>query len=120
MKNWKKITAGILITITVFLIGYDIFIVLKQPSATISNIMMTTLWKFPIIIYAWMLLSGHFLSLIRTKKRYIKTLVIISSIMLIFSFLTVFNIVKLTALMLFIIALIGFITGSLCWSQRTK
>ena len=116
--NWKKVTIIFVLSITAIIIGYDIFIVIKSPNATISNITMSALWKFPFIAYCWFVIGGHFLSLIRTKKRYIKALVIISVIILLFSFLTAFSLIKVTSLLLAIISLIGFFVGTLAWGQR--
>ncbi len=118
--KWFKITSIILIIITVFLIVYDIFVAIKVPGATISRVIMNTSYQFPLIIYSWFLIGGHFLSPIRTAKTYLAPLLIVSIVVLIISFLTVFSVIETGIIVLSIVSLIGFITGSICWSQRRK
>ena len=115
---WRKITIGIIITITIIMIGYDIVVVINSPSDTISNVMMSTIWRFPFIIYCWLGLAGHFLSLIKTKKLYLKQLVIVSSVVLALSFLTLFGVIPVNAKLLAIVSGVGFISGMVFWSQR--
>ena len=118
--KWFKITSIILIVITILLIAYDIFIAIKVTDATISRVIMKTSYQFPLIIYSWLLLGGHFLSPIRTAKTYLAPLLIVSIIVLIISFLTVFSVIEAGIVLLSSVSLIGFITGSICWSQRRK
>ena len=117
---WRKITIGLIIAVSVILIGYDIIVVLKSPGDTLSNIMMSTIWKFPFIGYSWLLLAGHFLSLIPTKKRYIKQFVVISLAVFAFSFLVWGGVVPVSSGLLAIVSMIGFAVGTCCWSQRRK
>lgn len=120
MAKWRKITGIILISVTVALIGYDIFIVIKQPEATLSNVIMSTLWKFPLIGYAWAVLLGHFLSIFKTEKTYIKWLIIISLAVLLISIITAAGSIKLSGPFIGFMGLLGFCVGTATWSQRRK
>jgi len=119
-EKWFKVTAIILVAITVLLIAYDIFIVLTSSNATISGVIKNTSYKFPLIIYAWALLGGHFLSPFVMKKVYLWPLIGVSSCVLIFSLLTAFKVVSVGAISLSIVSVIGLIVGMLAWSQRRK
>ena len=117
MKKWQKITALIMLIGGILYVGYDIFIVNKEESATISTVMHILL-KFPFIIYSWFVLGGHFISPFKFDARSIKALSVISGVVFVFSFFVVFNIAKLNGLMLSLLSFFGFFVGAIFWKLR--
>lgn len=57
----QTITAIIMIATLVLLLVWDLYVIIKAGGkATISYIMAMTSLKFPLIPFAWGLLTGHF------------------------------------------------------------
>lgn len=117
LTKWQKITALIMLIGGALYIGYDIFIVNKEPSATLSRIMLIMI-KFPLIIYAWFLLGGHFISPFNLKWRSIPIVAISGAAMLVLSILSVMGILIFNSLVICIMCLVGFFVGAICWNQK--
>lgn len=56
MKRW---TLWILIVVTLALIGYDIYAVIREPSGTISAVLLGYARKYPSIPFCFGVLMGH-------------------------------------------------------------
>jgi hypothetical protein len=54
------VTQIILVAVTFGLIGYDIYVAVKQPNATISAVIKEVALKAPMIPFAFGVLVGHF------------------------------------------------------------
>ena len=118
MSKWRRATISIILGGILVFIVYDIIVVTNSENDTISNVTMTAIYRFPFIAYAFFVIGGHFLSLKRTRKRYIKALVGISVAVVLASIIML--LVKLTGntAILSISSVLGFCTGMFCWSQR--
>lgn len=57
IKPW---TIGVLIVVTVGLIGFDIWVAFNEPHATISAVILHYARKYPSIPFCFGVLMGHF------------------------------------------------------------
>ena len=117
MSKTQKITAFIMLIGLAAFVAYDIFILNEADDSTLSVVMFIML-KFPLIIYGWMLLAGHFMSFLRLKKQYIGAMVIVSTLALFYSIFSVLDILPINRLIIAIFSVIGYIVGMVCWSQK--
>jgi hypothetical protein len=118
MTNWRKATIALCLSTIAIAIGYDILVVTHSENDTISNVTMTTIYSFPFLGYALCVLIGHFFSLIRTKQRYIWSLIGVSLPTLIISIITVIKGYTFHPATLAVFGLAGLVAGSLFWSMR--
>lgn len=58
--NYKRLTAIILVSVTILLIGYDIFAAMHGNDSTISLVIQTISNRHAIIPFAFGVLMGHF------------------------------------------------------------
>lgn len=120
MTKWRKATIAVILSMLAIIIGYDVAVAVNSPRDTISNVTMTVIYRFPFIGYALSVLLGHFFSFIRTRQRYIKYLVILSSIILVYSIIQYALLITSPIWMLVVMMIIGFFAGMIFWSQRRK
>ena len=120
MSKWKKATIIIWIILPPVLIIYDIFAVVNDDAATLSNIIFIAMWYFPFIAYVYFVIGGHWLSPFKTKKRYTKFLVTLSIPVLVFSLINLIPGIrlKMTGIAMTGFALAGYLVGAITWSQR--
>ena len=118
MTKWRKITICVTVSIIVIAVIYDIIVFNKSPGDTESNVIMTAIYNFPFFGYALGVITGHFLSLVKTKKSHIKQLVITSAALLILSTLMFVFKMHIRVPTVAIFSLTGFGAGTFWWSQR--
>lgn len=69
MKDIKKLTTIIIIFSVVFLLGYDVFAIVKGGTeASISSIVITFAYKFPLMPFMVGLLCGHLFWRMKSNK----------------------------------------------------
>lgn len=69
MKLAKKITIGLMLGTSATLIGWDVVVAAnKDKGDTISEILIKTARKHPVISFAWGFLSGHLFWAQRVKN----------------------------------------------------
>jgi len=118
MTKWRRATISIILGGILLFVIYDIIVVTNSENDTISNVTMTALYRFPFIAYAFFVIGGHFLSLKRTRKRYIKTLVGISVGVVLASVIILVTNLSVNIGLLSVFVGLGFCTGTFFWSQK--
>jgi hypothetical protein len=123
MKTRSKLyitTAVLIIVVAVFAIAYDIPVAIKETKSTISNVLHNWIGVFPFLLYGMILLVAHFWSPFKTKSNYITAMIIVSSVILVYSILSAVGILPVNSIVLIISGVTGFCVGSICWSLERK